>query len=364
MKNPLIRLHECGQSIWLDSLSRRVIRNGELKRWVDSDGLSGVTSNPTIFQKALAEGDDYDQDIRILREHYPTAAEVFQQLALRDIQDAADVLRPVYDRTGGEDGYVSLEVSPGLAHDTEGTIHEARTLWHAADRQNVMIKIPGTKAGVGAIERSIFDGININITLLFGLDRYREVAEAYLTALEQRAEKGADLHQIRSVASFFLSRIDVLIDPKLKPGSDIRGRVAIASAKVAYQMYQEIFSSDRFKKLERLGARKQWLLWASTGTKNKQDSDVKYIEPLIGAETINTMPVETIDAYRDHGNPAPRLGDGVEESREVLRKLAASGIDLNQVTQQLEDEGVQKFSKSYAELIQQLELKLAPAPAS
>jgi transaldolase len=360
VNNPLVRLHEFGQSIWLDSLSRHLIRSGGLKKLVDSDGLSGVTSNPSIFQKALAEGDDYDNEILKLHEETLSAPELFQQLAIHDIQDAADILRPVFDRTAGIDGYVSLEVSPGLAHDTGGTIQEARALWHAVDRPNVMIKIPGTKEGLPAIERCIFDGININITLLFGLDRYLEVTEAYLRGLEQRGEKGGDLHHVRSVASFFLSRIDVLIDPRLQPGSDVRGRVAIASAKIAYEIYQQIFSSDRFRKLEKLGARKQWLLWASTGTKNKQDSDVKYIEPLIGAETINTMPMDTIDAYRDHGNPAARLADDVDESREVLRKLDAAGIDLDQVTQQLEDEGVDKFSKAFSELIRQLEQKVAP----
>ncbi len=374
MNNPLLRLHAYGQSIWLDSLSRHLIRSGGLKRLVDSDGLSGVTSNPSIFEKALAEGDAYDSDIQKLREKVPTASEVFQALAIRDIQDAADVLRPVFDRTGGIDGYVSIEVSPGLAHSTDGTIHEARSLWFAVERPNVMIKIPGTQAGVPAIERCIMDGLNINITLLFGLERYREVTEAYLRGLEQRAEKDGDLRHVRSVASFFLSRIDVLIDPKLndiakgagekaQAAKELQGRVAIARAKIAYQMYQEIFSSERFSKLEKLGAHKQWLLWASTGTKNKQDSDVKYVEPLIGPETINTMPIETIDAYRDHGDPAPRLDQGVDPSREVLRKLAAVGIDLDRMTQQLEDEGVEKFVKAFDTLIAQLEQKLAPMPA-
>jgi len=374
VNNSLLRLHACGQSIWLDSLSRHLIRGGGLKRLVDSDGVSGVTSNPSIFEKALAEGDAYDSDIQKLREKVPTAAEVFQALAIRDIQDAADILRPVFDRTGGIDGYVSIEVSPGLAHSTDATIHEARSLWFAVERPNVMIKIPGTQAGVPAIERCIMDGLNINITLLFGLERYRQVTEAYLRGLELRAEKGGDLHHVRSVASFFLSRIDVLIDPKLsgiaqgagekaQAAKELQGRVAIASAKIAYQMYQEIFLSERFRKLEKLGARKQWLLWASTGTKNKQDSDVKYIEPLIGPETINTMPMETIDAYRDHGDPAPRLDQGVDEAREVLQKLAAVGIDLDQMTQRLEDEGVEKFIKAFDTLIAQLEQKLAPMPA-
>ena len=248
MNNPLLRLHAYGQSIWLDSLSRHLIRSGGLTRLVDSDGLSGVTSNPSIFEKALAEGSAYDGDIQKLRETLPAAPEVFQALAVRDIQDAAAVLRPVFDHTKGTDGYVSIEVSPGLAHATDATIQEARSLWLSVERPNVMVKIPATKAGIPAIERCIMDGLNINITLLFGLERYRQVTEAYLRGLEQRTEKGGDLHHVRSVASFFLSRIDVLIDPKLgdiaKGASDnaeaakeLEGRVAIASAKIAYQMY-------------------------------------------------------------------------------------------------------------------------------
>ena len=361
MNNPLVRLNRLGQSVWLDSLSRHVIKSGWLRRLVSDDCLSGVTSNPTIFQKALAEGDDYDGDIALLRERFSTASAVFRELAIQDIQDAADVLRPVYNRTGGMDGYVSLEVSPALAHDTEGTIAEARMLWHDVSRPNVMIKIPATKEGLPAIERSIFDGININITLLFSLDRYREVVEAYLRGMERRAQKGSDLAHVRCVASFFLSRIDVMIDKTAAP--ELRGNVAIASAKVAYQMYKEIFTSARFHRLEQLGARRQWLLWASTGTKNKEDSDVKYVEPLIGAETINTMPMATIDAYRDHGNPQPRLEEGAEEARNLLDRLPAFGVDLKRVTQKLEDEGVEKFSKSYAELLQQLDHKITPAPA-
>ncbi|HLW76009.1 MAG TPA: transaldolase [Bryobacteraceae bacterium] len=359
MNHPLFRLHELGQSIWLDSLSRHLIRTGGLEKLVREDCLSGVTSNPTIFQKALAEGEDYDQDIRRLHERLPTSTEIFRKLAIRDIQDAADVLRPVYERTGGVDGYVSIEVSPQLAHDTEATIREARELWDGVSRPNVMVKIPGTREGLAAIERSTLDGININITLLFGLERYREVAEAYLRGLENRASKGGDISRVRSVASFFLSRIDVMIDATAP--AEVRGKVAIASAKIAYQMYKEIFSSARFRKLEGLGARRQWLLWASTGTKNKQDSDVKYIEPLIGEETINTMPMATIEAYREHGDPARRLEEGMEESRAVLRNVAAAGIDLDAVTQRLEDEGVEKFLKSYAELKEEIERKLIPA---
>lgn len=361
MNNPLLRLHQFGQSVWLDSLSRHLIRGGGLEKLVTEDGISGVTSNPTIFQKALAEGSDYDRDIRDLHEKLPLPSEVFRALAIQDIQDAADVLRPVYKRTGGIDGYVSIEVSPELAHETAATIEEARSLWHAVSRPNVMIKIPATKEGLAAIERSIFDGINVNITLLFGLERYREVAEAYLKGLEKRAQKGSDLRHVRSVASFFLSRIDVMIGEDVPIA--VRGQTAIASAKVAYQMYKEMFSTPRFHRLEAVGARKQWLLWASTGAKNKHDSDVKYVEPLIGPETINTMPVETIDAYRDHGNPALRLEQGAEEARELLRKLPAVGVDLNRVTQELEDQGVEKFMKSYAGLIAELEHKLTPAAA-
>ncbi len=385
VSSPLLRLHEFGQSVWLDSISRRLLRTGQLEGLIGSDGLSGVTSNPAIFEKAIGETDDYDSDMHRLHDLGKSVEHIYQELAIEDVQDAADLLRPAYDRTAGMDGYVSLEVSPRLAHDTHGTIEEAKALWRAVDRPNVMIKIPGTKEGLPAIRQCIAEGLNINVTLLFGLERYREVAEAYIRGLESRARRKEELHGVRSVASFFLSRIDVLIDPMLdeiaarkitdpdEPASsaaerarlaaELRGSVAIASAKIAYQIYQEIVSTERFRKLERQGARRQWLLWASTGAKSNEYSDVKYVEPLIGPQTINTMPLETHEAYRDHGNPALRLDKGVDKAHEVMRSLREVGIDLAEITQQLEDEGVEKFVKPFDKLMTQIEQKGAPISA-
>jgi len=379
VNNPLFRLHEFGQSIWLDSISRPLLRTGHLKKLIESDRVSGVTSNPAIFEKVIGETRDYDSDMHRLHDQGESAEQIYLDLAIEDIREASDLLRPEFDRTDGLDGYVSLEVSPKLAHDTRGTIEQAKSLWRAVDRPNVLIKIPGTKEGLPAIRQCIADGLNINVTLLFGLERYREVAEAYIRGLESRARRKEDLHGVRSVASFFLSRIDVLIDPMLdeiaarrvtdedaSPASgserarlaaELRGSVAIASAKIAYQVYQEVVSTERFRKLERQGARRQWLLWASTGAKSKEYSDVKYVEPLIGPETINTMPLETLEAYRDHGNPMLRMDKGVDKAHEVMRSLREVGIDLAEITQQLEDEGVEKFVKAFDKLMEQVEHK-------
>jgi transaldolase len=376
-KNPLHQLQEFGQSVWSDFLSRDFIRAGHLKQLIDADGLSGVTSNPAIFAKAIEAGGAYEADIRRFQREGKTAVQAYEELAVSDIREAADLLRPVFDRTAGIDGYVSLEVSPKLAHDTQGTIQEVDRLWAAVNRPNVMIKIPATKAGLPAIEQCIADGVNINVTLLFGLPRYLEVAEAYIRGLERHHQANNQANRpmkdIRSVASFFLSRIDVLIDPKLEEiaqwesttsqiARELRGSIAIASAKLAYQMYKEIFGSDRFKKLEQLGARKQWLLWGSTSTKTKGYSDVKYVEPLIGPETINTMPLETIDAYRDHGAPAVRIEEGVAEARDAMRKLAAAAINIDEMTQRLEDEAVEKFAKPFVHLLERLAQKTGGVP--
>jgi transaldolase len=352
--NPVLELQSLGQSIWIDFISRGIISSGELERLIEEDGVSGVTSNPSIFEKAIAESGDYDETIRILTLQGKTAGELYQRLAVEDIQMVADLLRPTYDRTNGQDGFVSLEVSPTLAHDTQGTIEEARLLWSLVDRPNSMIKVPATQEGIPAIKQLIGEGININITLLFGLPRYQEVVHAYLDGLEILESKGRSLEHVASVASFFLSRIDVLLDPLLEkkklasgPEADIasvlHGQVAIASAKVAYQLYKEIFSSDRFAKLAEKGARTQRLLWASTSTKNPTYSDTKYIEPLIGSDTINTLPIETLDAYRDHGQPGQSLELDISKAYHVLNKLSFVGIDLNTATQQLEEEGVDKF---------------------
>jgi transaldolase len=361
-ENPLLKLSTFGQSIWLDYIRRQMIDSGELKKLIEDDGLKGVTSNPAIFQKAIAGSTDYDEAIRSLALAGKSIEEIYQVLTVEDVQQAADLFRPVYDREEGRDGFISLEVNPHLAQDTEGTVKEARHLWQALGRPNVLIKVPATKEGLPAIRELISEGINVNVTLLFGLPRYREVAEAYIAGLEARAAQGRPLNPVASVASFFLSRIDVLLDPRLEKlaaaggpqaqgARDLIGEAAIASAKVAYTIYQEIFGGERFKKLAAQGARPQRLLWASTSTKNPAYPDVKYVEPLIGVATVNTLPPETLNAYRDHGDPADRLTEEVDRAAGCLRRLAELGIDLDQATQQLEDEGVEKFNQPFDSLM-------------
>jgi transaldolase / glucose-6-phosphate isomerase len=369
-QNPLVSLATHGQSIWLDFLRRGMIISGELQRLIDEDGLRGITSNPAIFEKAIAGSDNYDEDIRAFARTGMSVEETYRRLTVEDIQNTCDLFRPLFDSTGGGDGYVSLEVSPHLANDTEGTVEEARSLWAAVSRPNVMIKVPGTQAGLPAIHRLIADGINVNVTLLFGLQRYRAVADVYTAGLEERLSAGKSVEGIASVASFFLSRIDTMVDPMLEekargggPDADLanqlQGKAAIASAKIAYRIYREIFEGDRFRALEERGARPQRLLWASTSTKNPAYSDVMYVEPLIGPNTVNTMPMETLEAYRDSGDPAPRLEDGVEEAEKSLADLERVGIDLDDVTQRLEDEGVQKFIAPFDSLMNTLEAKRA-----
>jgi transaldolase len=366
--NPLLKLSTFGQSIWLDYIRRQMIDSGELKKLIDDDGLKGVTSNPAIFQKAIAGSTDYDAAIRGLARAGASIDAIYQTLTVEDVQGAADLFRPLYDREDGRDGFVSLEVNPHLAHDTQGTIAEARHLWQALARPNVLIQVPATREGLPAIRQLIGEGINVNVTLLFGLPRYREVAEAYIGGLEARGAQGQPLNRVASVASFFLSRIDVLLDPQLEKlaaaggaqaatARDLVGQVAIASAKAAYTIYQEIFGSAAFKKLAARGARPQRLLWASTSTKNPVYPDVKYVEPLIGPDTVNTLPPETLEAYRDHGDPAPRLTKGVDRAAAVLARLPDLGLDLDQATQQLEDEGVEKFNKPFDSLMATLEGK-------
>ena len=369
-RNPLKNLEVLGQSIWMDFLQRGALTSGQLQRWIVDDGVSGVTSNPSIFEKAIVDSHDYDDAIKQLKAGGKNPAEIYDALTISDIQQTADLFRPVYERTGGGDGFVSLEVSPHLANDTAGSIAEARRLWQTVNRPNLMVKIPGTAAGMPAIRQLISEGINVNITLLFGLPRYQEVIEAYFSGLESRVAQGLPVHTISSVASFFLSRIDVLVDPLLETimkGSDavevpaaqtLHGQVAIASAKIAYQIYEELVQSQRFQKLAGNGARRQRLLWASTSTKNPAYSDTKYIEPLIGAETINTLPVEALNAYRDHGSPADRLRDGLDQSLAHLQNLADLGIQIDIVTRQLEAEGVEKFNKAYDQLLERLSKKV------
>ncbi|MCL4502265.1 MAG: transaldolase [Deltaproteobacteria bacterium] len=373
-ENPLINLTDLGQSIWLDYISRDMIDTGELQKLIDEDGLRGVTSNPSIFDKAISGSKDYDDDISFLAREGKDIQEIYEALTVTDVQRAADAFRPCFDKLQGADGFISLEVNPHLAHDTHGTIREARRLWSKLDRPNVFIKVPSTKEGLLAIRQLVSEGININVTLLFGLPRYREVADAYLRGLEDRAAQGLHLN-VASVASFFLSRIDVLLDPKLEKiaqaggflaaaAGSLKGEVAIASAKVAYSSYLQIFGSQRFKVLAQKGAQVQRLLWASTSTKNPDYPDTKYVEPLIGPKTINTMPLDTLKAYRDHGNPAVRLTDGLEKAAADLQRLPELGLDLNEATQQLEDEGVEKFNQPYDSLMCTLEGKRREALGS
>jgi len=359
----LKELGTLGQSLWLDYIRRDLIASGKLRRLIEEDGLRGMTSNPSIFEKAIADSHDYDEDIRAIAFSGKGAETIYETLSQQDVQKAADEFRPLYDRTDGKDGYVSLEVNPHLAHDTKGTIEEARRLWSALGRPNVLIKVPATANGLPAIQQLISEGISVNVTLLFGLPRYRQVAEAYIAGLEARAAQGQPLKHLASVASFFVSRIDALVDPLIErliaPGckeSDLarkaHGQIAIASAKMAYQIYKEIFADDRFRKLATKGARVQRLLWASTSTKNPDYSDVKYVEALIGPDTVDTAPLGTLDAYRDHGEPKARLEQDVKEARWVLDRLPELGISIDTVTRQLEDEGVEKFIKPFDKLME------------
>lgn len=364
-ENHLQQLGVLGQSIWMDYIRRDLIVGGELKRLIEQDGLRGMTSNPAIFEKAITSSHDYDEDIRSMALNGKACAAIYEALSQHDVQGAADEFRPVYDETDGQDGYVSLEVNPHLAHDTKGTITEARRLWSALNRPNVFIKVPATLEGLPAIQQLISEGINVNVTLLFGLPRYRQAAAAYINGIEARLAQGKSVKNVASVASFFVSRIDTLVDPlldqiimqevdKVQLATLVHGQVAIASAKIAYQIYKEIFGSDRFKQLIDQGAGVQRLLWASTGAKNLGYSDVKYVEALIGADTVDTIPVETLDAYRDHGEPKARLEQDVEEAAWVLQQLSALGINIDKVTQQLEEEGVDKFNHPFDELMESL----------
>ncbi len=354
-ENPLKKLEALGQAIWLDYIRCDLITSGKLQHLIQEDGLRGMTSNPSIFEKAIAESHLYDKDIREIVIKEKNIQTIYETICLRDVQNAANEFKTIYEKTGGKDGFVSLEVNPYLAHDTDGTIKEARRLWEALNRPNVLIKVPATKEGLLAIRQLISLGINVNVTLLFGLQRYRQVAEAYIAGITDRIKQGKPVDGITSVASFFLSRIDAVIDSK-EAGSatKIRGQVAISSAKVAYKIYQEIFESEEFAKL---GASPQRLLWASTSPKNPDYSDIKYVEALIGSNTVNTVPFQILDAYRDHGKPAPLLKENIEQATWVLSELSNVGIDLNEITDKLEADGVQKFIEAYDQLIKALILK-------
>ncbi len=350
--NSLIKLNKYGQSVWLDYIRRDMIHNGELQDLINKDGLSGITSNPAIFEKAIANSSIYKDSIHELSDQGLSALKIYDILSIKDVRDAADCFRPVYDKTHGRDGFVSLEVNPHLAHDTERTITEARRLWQELDRPNVMIKVPATIKGLPAVTQLISEGINVNVTLIFGLKRYHAVMQSYIEGLKLRAIKGKSLNGIASVASFFLSRIDTLVDILLNDtAQELKGQTAIACAKIAYQKYKNKFGSESFANLAEEGAQVQRLLWASTGTKNPEESDIKYVDPIIGTGTVNTLPVATLNAYRDHGDPASRIEDNIPETENVLIKLQELGIDLDTVTRQLEDEGVEKFNQPFDKLI-------------
>jgi transaldolase len=362
--NPLLRIKALGQSIWLDYIERALLESGKLVHLIEKDGLAGMTSNPTIFEKAITGHEDYDADIGALASRTSNVTEIYEEIILKDIGHAADLLLPVYERTDGRDGFVSIEVSPHLAYDTDKTVREAKRLWERLHRANIMIKVPATAQGLPAVRKLIADGINVNVTLLFGLNRYREVIEAYQSGLEERADAGKPLYGIASVASFFLSRIDVLVDKRLdalsasegdKIAASLRGQAAIAYARLAYQIYKEWLKTKRWRLLAERDARPQRLLWASTGTKDPAYSDVKYVEALIGQDTVNTLPPETLDAFRDHGDPALRLEQNLTQSVELPAMLAQKKIDLEAVAQQLENEGVKKFIEPFDKLLASLE---------
>jgi transaldolase len=368
-KSRLHHLSEQGQSVWIDSLSREWLETGELERMISEDAVVGVTSNPTIFEKALSEGSWYDDQLREVLKDESDPKEIFYRLAVEDIRDALTLLRPAWDEGKGQDGYVSMEVDPNLAYDEEATIAEALRFHEWIDRPNLFVKIPATEPGLGAIEECIARGRSINVTLIFSLERHAEVAEAYIRGLERLVESGGDPTRVASVASFFVSRVDTEADKRLEAiGSEealaLRGKLAVANAKLAYQRYQEIFSGPRWERLAAQGATKQRCLWASTSTKNPEYRDVLYVEELIGTETVNTMPKETIDAFQDHGKIAPTLERDLDEAKRVFDDLARLGVDYDDVTDTLEREGVEKFSDSFAQLLDGIRAKqgeLAPA---
>jgi transaldolase/glucose-6-phosphate isomerase len=375
--NSLKRLNEYGQVVWLDYLSRGFINDGSLRRLIEEDGLTGVTSNPSIFEKAILGSDDYDISIRAAGDEADLSGKaLFERIAVEDIKKAANALRPVYDKTGRRDGYVSIEVSPDVATLTEDTVIEARRLWHEVGRENLMIKVPGTGPGLPAIRQLIAEGINVNITLLFSQKVYEEVVAAYLHGLEDFVDGGGSPGRIASVASFFVSRIDTAVDKiineRLTRADDdnerralasIRGKIAIANAKLAYQSYKRLFSGPRWSALRAKGAQAQRLLWASTGTKNPRYSDVLYVEELIGADTVNTMPLATMNAFRDHGKLHASLENDIENARHVIATLEEQGISLDDITAKLLDEGIHLFTVAMDQLLHAIAQKRASPPA-
>jgi transaldolase len=364
--SPVKALLDFGQSPWLDFIQRGLLTGGELERMIADWGLRGLTSNPVIFEKAIAHSDEYDMDIDALAREGSSAEEIYETLAVQDVQQAADLLLPVYEESDRSDGFASLEVSPHKANDAVATVAEAKRLWAALGRRNVMIKVPATAEGLVALRALLADGINVNVTLLFSVDRYREVLQSHLAGIEEAIAAGKDPGRIASVASFFLSRVDTLVDARLdklaaeddarsREAAALRGETAIASARHAYAVFEEFLGTPRFRKISSQGARPQRLLWASTGTKDPAYSDVKYVEALIGPLTVNTMPLETIKAYDDHGHPELRLGCHADDAAAKLRQLAELGVDLHEVTEELLQQGIDKFVKPYDSLIDCLE---------
>jgi transaldolase len=358
--NPLVAATEAGQSLWLDYIQRSMLSNGELETLITRDQIKGITSNPSIFENAIANTDEYDAQIKTLlaEDSGLSAGDIFKSLAIKDIQDAADAFLQTYQKSRGDDGMVSLEVSPTLAHDAAATVAEARELHAAIDKPNVMIKVPGTKAGVQAFETLTADGISVNVTLLFSVERYREIVQAYINGLTARLENSQKIDKVASVASFFVSRVDVAVDKALAAHNDqnaaqqLMGKIAIANAKVAFGHYQNVFDSPQFERLRAAGAIPQRLLWASTATKNPEYSDVYYVEELMGPDTVNTVPPKTMDAFRDHGVVENRLLTGTAESQQLIEQLPAHGVDLQAITGQLEEEGIEAFASAFERLLQ------------
>lgn len=371
MPNPLIELEKLGQSVWLDYISRSLLDKGELRNLIKNDHLKGVTSNPSIFEKAIAKTDDYKQAIDVLsRKDARNAHDLYENLAINDIKDACDLLRPIYEAAKGTDGFACLEVSPYLAYDTQGSIEEGKRLWHQVDRPNLMIKVPGTKAGVLAIRALIGEGINVNVTLLFSIESYKNAAMAYLLGLKDRTQKGLPIDSVQSVASFFVSRIDSKIDgellqiiqtsidqEKIKLAKRLQGTVAIANAKIAYLVFEEIYQTDLAKNLRKKGAHPQRLLWASTGTKNKAYSDVLYVEALIGNQTVTTLPLETLTAFRDHGKASLSLTSNLSEAKNTINSLKHLGLDFDAICTTLQKDGVDIFRHAFDELLAAVQTK-------
>ncbi len=369
--NALRALHDYGQSVWLDYIRRDLLTSRELKRLIEEDGVRGVTSNPAIFEKAITGSPEYAEALKAFQQQKDLdATAIYERLAIQDIQAAADVLKPVYDQTNRRDGFVSLEVSPYLAHDTQGTIAEARRLWKSVGRENAMIKVPATPEGLPAIEQLISEGINVNVTLLFSQEVYEQVALAYIAGVEKFAKQGGELRQIGSVASFFISRIDTAIDNQLSAHlqtstnpeeqallRSLMGKVAIANGKLTYQRYKQIFQGERWQALARQGAYTQRVLWASTGTKNPAYSDVLYVEELIGPDTVNTMPPATLEAFRDHGRLRASLEEDLEAAQRTMETLAQLGISMKEITDQLLKDGVRLFAEPFEKLLKAIDLK-------